>query len=108
MLGATAGYHVPHRFTKVTAFDKQALEKAVGEVTSWSSASIAAYARTSLWSGPARTLDIIITDHHLPDEDEGSPPALAVLNPNQHGCEYPDKNLAGVGVAFQTDPCIVS
>ena len=46
-------------------------------------------------------LDVIITDHHLPDEDEGAPPAFAVLNPNQHGCEYPDKNLAGVGVAFK-------
>jgi len=46
-------------------------------------------------------LDVIITDHHLPDEDEGAPPAFAVLNPNQHGCNYPDKNLAGVGVAFK-------
>jgi len=46
-------------------------------------------------------LDIIVTDHHLPDDDEGAPPALAVLNPNQHGCDYPDKNLAGVGVAFK-------
>jgi single-stranded-DNA-specific exonuclease len=46
-------------------------------------------------------LDVIITDHHLPDEGEGVPPAYAVLNPNQQGCEYPDKNLAGVGVAFK-------
>jgi single-stranded-DNA-specific exonuclease len=49
----------------------------------------------------ANDLDIIITDHHLPDKQEGSPPALAVLNPNQQGCSYPDKNLAGVGVAFK-------
>src|SRR6185436_17346086 len=46
-------------------------------------------------------LDVIITDHHLPDEGEGVPPAFAVLNPNQVGCTYPDKNLAGVGVAFK-------
>jgi len=46
-------------------------------------------------------LDVIITDHHLPDEKEGAPPAFAVLNPNQAGCTYPDKNLAGVGVAFK-------
>ena len=46
-------------------------------------------------------LDVIITDHHLPDEGEGVPPAYAVLNPNQKGCGYPDKNLAGVGVAFK-------
>jgi single-stranded-DNA-specific exonuclease len=44
---------------------------------------------------------VIITDHHLPDEGEGVPPAYAVLNPNQRGCPYPDKNLAGVGVAFK-------
>src|SRR5205085_1402481 len=49
----------------------------------------------------ANGLDVIITDHHLPDEKEGAPPAFAVLNPNQRGCEYPDKNLAGVGVAFK-------
>jgi single-stranded-DNA-specific exonuclease len=49
----------------------------------------------------ANGLDIIVTDHHLPDAEEGAPPALAVLNPNQHGCSYPDKNLAGVGVAFK-------
>ena len=46
-------------------------------------------------------LDVIITDHHLPDEGEGVPPAYAVLNPNQVGCDYPDKTLAGVGVAFK-------
>jgi single-stranded-DNA-specific exonuclease len=46
-------------------------------------------------------LDIIITDHHLPDDEEGSPPAFAVLNPNQKNCPYPDKNLAGVGVGFK-------
>jgi single-stranded-DNA-specific exonuclease len=49
----------------------------------------------------ANGLDVIITDHHLPDDAEGSPPAYAVLNPNQKACTYPDKNLAGVGVAFK-------
>ncbi len=34
-------------------------------------------------------------------KNEGAPPAFAVLNPNQAGCHYPDKNLAGVGVAFK-------
>ena len=61
-----------------------------------------AFARTNHSIGRAITdLDVIITDHHLPDEKEGAPPAFAVLNPNQAGCEYPDKNLAGVGVAFK-------
>jgi single-stranded-DNA-specific exonuclease len=44
-------------------------------------------------------LDLIITDHHEPDVD--LPQALAVINPKRHDCTYPDKNLAGVGVALK-------
>ena len=44
-------------------------------------------------------VDLIITDHHEP---EGTlPPALAVINPKRHDCRYPDKHLAGVGVALK-------
>jgi len=43
-------------------------------------------------------MDFIITDHHLPPEKV--PDAQAVLNPNQKGCNYPDKEIAGVGVIF--------
>jgi single-stranded-DNA-specific exonuclease len=45
-------------------------------------------------------IDVIVTDHHLPPAS-GVPSCLAVLNPRQRGCEYPDKDLAGVGVAFK-------
>ena len=44
-------------------------------------------------------LDLIITDHHEPDAT--LPPALAVINPKRQDCSYPDKNLAGVGVALK-------
>jgi single-stranded-DNA-specific exonuclease len=44
-------------------------------------------------------IDLIITDHHEPDTT--LPPALAVINPKRHDCGYPDKNLAGVGVALK-------
>ena len=44
-------------------------------------------------------LDLIITDHHEPDTS--LPKALAVINPKRHDCTYPDKNLAGVGVALK-------
>jgi single-stranded-DNA-specific exonuclease len=41
---------------------------------------------------------VIVTDHHLPGSD--LPEADAIVNPNQPGCEFPSKNLAGVGVIF--------
>jgi single-stranded-DNA-specific exonuclease len=44
-------------------------------------------------------VDLIITDHHEPDAE--LPPALAVINPKRHDCSYPDKYLAGVGVALK-------
>lgn len=43
-------------------------------------------------------IDVIVTDHHLPGET--LPAATAIVNPNQPGCEFPCKHLAGVGVAF--------
>jgi single-stranded-DNA-specific exonuclease len=44
-------------------------------------------------------VDLIITDHHEPDAE--LPDALAVINPKRADCTYPDKYLAGVGVAFK-------
>ncbi|MDO8412905.1 MAG: single-stranded-DNA-specific exonuclease RecJ [Gallionellaceae bacterium] len=43
-------------------------------------------------------MQVLITDHHLPGA--ALPDALCIVNPNQPGCEFPSKNLAGVGVMF--------
>jgi single-stranded-DNA-specific exonuclease len=51
-------------------------------------------------------IDVIITDHHLPEAE--LPAALAVLNPNRLDCAYPDKNLCGVGVAFKLVQALLS
>jgi single-stranded-DNA-specific exonuclease len=44
-------------------------------------------------------IDFIVCDHHLPDEE--LPPAVAILNPKQPGCNYPYKELCGCGVGFK-------
>ena len=46
----------------------------------------------------AAGIDVLVTDHHLPGEV--LPDAAVILNPNQPGCTFPSKNLAGVGVIF--------
>ena len=46
----------------------------------------------------AHGMQVIVTDHHLTTKE--TPHAEAVVNPNQLGCEFPSKALAGVGVAF--------
>ncbi|MBI3903221.1 MAG: single-stranded-DNA-specific exonuclease RecJ [Nitrosomonadales bacterium] len=43
-------------------------------------------------------MQVLVTDHHLPGD--ALPDALCIVNPNQPGCEFPSKNLAGVGVMF--------
>ncbi len=102
LLGAQTGFHVPHRFTEGYGIQQRALEKAHAEgYTLVVSVDCGIRAHEPLYWARDNSLDVIITDHHLPDADEGAPPAFAVLNPNQAGCSYPDKNLAGVGVAFK-------
>jgi single-stranded-DNA-specific exonuclease len=46
-------------------------------------------------------LDLIITDHHQPAANDSLPAALAILNPNQPGCPYPEKSLCGAAIAFK-------
>ncbi|HEU4874809.1 MAG TPA: single-stranded-DNA-specific exonuclease RecJ [Pyrinomonadaceae bacterium] len=102
LLGAQAGFHIPHRFTEGYGIQQAALEKAVTDGYKLVvSIDCGIRAHEPLYWARDKGLDVIITDHHLPDEKEGAPPAFAVLNPNQAGCEYPDKHLAGVGVAFK-------
>jgi single-stranded-DNA-specific exonuclease len=43
-------------------------------------------------------IEVLVTDHHLPGDT--LPDALCIVNPNQPGCIFPSKNLAGVGVMF--------
>jgi single-stranded-DNA-specific exonuclease len=102
ILGAKTGYHVPHRFTDGYGLNieklSEAKEKGYTVAISVDTGSRAFEAAD--WTRQ-NGIDLIITDHHLSDEKLGNPNAFAVVNPNQTGCEYPDKHLAGVGVAFK-------
>src|SRR5581483_8378592 len=53
----------------------------------------------------SKNVDVIITDHHIPGEV--LPRALAVINPKQEGCLYPDKMICGSGVAFKLVQAII-
>lgn len=46
-------------------------------------------------------IDVVITDHHQPHKDIIPKDAVAVINPKQKDCSYPDKDICGVGVAFK-------
>ena len=102
MLGAETGFHVPNRFTEGYGVNIPALEKAKADgftLCITVDCGIRSF-EPCTWA-KENGMDVIVTDHHLSDEALGNPPAYAVVNPNQTGCEYPDKHLAGVGVAFK-------
>lgn len=93
-------FYVPHRYREGYGVSKAGIDFAkknnfdliISLDCGIKSVSLIAYARTL-------NLDFIVCDHHLPDEE--LPPALAILNPKQKGCNYPFKELCGCGVGFK-------
>ncbi|MGB7069135.1 MAG: single-stranded-DNA-specific exonuclease RecJ [Pyrinomonadaceae bacterium] len=102
ILGAETGFHVPNRFTEGYGINIPALEEAKNNgYTLAISVDCGIRSFEPLEWAADNELDFIVTDHHLSDPTCGNPCAVAVVNPNQPGCPYPDKHLAGVGVAFK-------
>ncbi len=102
ILGAKTGFHVPNRFTEGYGINIEFLEKAKNKGYSLViSVDTGTRSFEPLAWAKENGLDVIVTDHHLSDEVRGVPECVAMINPNQAGCNYPDKNLAGVGVAFK-------
>jgi len=102
ILDAETGFHIPNRFTEGYGINIPALEKYKAEgFTLAISVDCGIRSFEPLEWARDNGLDVIVTDHHLSDDVRENPPAVAVVNPNQPGCSYPDKNLAGVGVAFK-------
>jgi single-stranded-DNA-specific exonuclease len=102
MCGGEARFHVPHRLREGYGLQTSVLEAAYAEgvrlvITVDTGMRAVAEADAARQLG----LDLIITDHHLPAADEQPPHALAILNPNQPGCEYPEKGLCGAAIALK-------
>ncbi len=102
MLGGVVRFHVPHRILEGYGMQSSVLEAASAEgvrlvITVDTGMRAFAEAETARRLG----LDLIITDHHLPSADDTIPDAIAILNPNQPGCDYPEKSLCGAAIAFK-------
>jgi single-stranded-DNA-specific exonuclease len=102
LCGGTAAFHVPHRIKEGYGIKDDVIERAAaGGVKLVISVDTGIRAFQAAETARRVGLDLIVTDHHLPEASEGVPNALAVLNPNQQGCDYPCKALCGAGVAFK-------
>ncbi|SMC24848.1 single-stranded-DNA-specific exonuclease [Andreprevotia lacus DSM 23236] len=98
MLGAAIDFVVPNRFEygygltpEIVALAAQKQPDLIVTVDN-GIASVAGVA-----AAKARGIDVLVTDHHLPGD---SLPDCLIVNPNQPGCPFPSKNLAGCGVMF--------
>ena len=100
LTGAQVEFHVPHRVKDGYGMRTEVIDRAaasgVGLVI-----SVDTGIRANAVVAHARTLgvDVIVTDHHLPEAE--LPQAVAVINPNRPDCTYPEKNLCGAGVTFK-------
>src|SRR6266481_2945710 len=102
LCGGAADFHVPHRIKEGYGIKDDVIERAAAAgVKLVISVDTGIRAFTAADTARRVGVDLIVTDHHLPEAHEGVPNALAVLNPNQAGCEYPCKALCGAGVAFK-------
>jgi single-stranded-DNA-specific exonuclease len=102
MLGGEARFHVPHRLNEGYGLQSSVLEAAYAEgarlvITVDTGMRAFAEAETARRLG----LDLIITDHHLLENGDAVPQALAILNPNQPSCTYPEKFLCGAAIALK-------
>uniref|UniRef100_Q02C20 Single-stranded-DNA-specific exonuclease RecJ n=1 Tax=Solibacter usitatus (strain Ellin6076) TaxID=234267 RepID=Q02C20_SOLUE len=100
LAGGEARYHVPHRLK-----DGYGMRPEVVEAAAEQGVKLIVSVDTGIRAGEVVRranelgIDVIVTDHHLPETE--LPPALAVLNPNRLDCGYMEKNLCGAGVAFK-------
>jgi len=100
ILGGIADFYIPHRLTEGYGMKADVIERAAATgVSLVVSVDTGIRALEVVRHAQTVGIDVIVTDHHLPDSD--LPPALAVLNPNRPDCNYPFKDLCGAGVTLK-------
>ncbi|MGB7723202.1 MAG: single-stranded-DNA-specific exonuclease RecJ [Bryobacteraceae bacterium] len=100
LAGGASSYYVPNRLKDGYGMRPEVVEAAAAEgVRLIVSVDTGIRAAEVVRRANELAVDVIVTDHHLPET--ALPPALAVLNPNRPDCPYPEKNLCGAGVAFK-------
>ena len=100
LLGADVVHFIPERLRDGYGLQSASLDRlAAGNVRLVISVDCGIRGEEAAAHAKTLGLDLIITDHHEPDTQ--LPSALAVINPKRHDCRYPEKNLAGVGVALK-------
>lgn len=98
--GGAASFHIPHRLRDGYGLKEDTIEAAARDgVRLIVSADTGIRDHQALARAAALGVDVIVTDHHLPER--GLPPALAILNPKRPDCSYPERELCGAGVAFR-------
>ena len=98
-LGGEVSYYIPNRFTEGYGINAAALRQIAAEGCRLLVTVDCGISSVKQIAEIGAGMDVIITDHHLPGGV--LPPAYAVINPHRADCSYPDKELAGVGVAFK-------
>ena len=102
MMGASVDYLVPNRFDYGYGLTPEIVDLAAANASGRPDLLITVDNGIASVAGVARAralgIEVLITDHHLPGER--LPDAAVIVNPNQRGCGFPSKNLAGVGVMF--------
>jgi single-stranded-DNA-specific exonuclease len=100
LLGGTVDWFVPHRLKDGYGMHHGVIERAAEQgIRLIISVDTGIRAAAVVERAKELGVDVIVTDHHLPEE--ALPPARAVLNPNRPDCGYPEKNLCGAGVALK-------
>src|SRR5665213_3396565 len=100
MTGGEAGWHIPHRLRDGYGMQPAAVEDAARRgIRLIVSVDNGIRAEAAIARANELGLDVIVTDHHLPEAE--LPPATAVINPNRIDCDYPNPDLCGAGIAFK-------